>query len=117
MKHRGHQIELVGRENVDGINHYVLRLTLKDGYTTSLYVDPNSWLITRRRDVRPLHVDVDPTPTTIELRNSDFREIAGVKFPFATTDADLTTGKVIESTTVKSIKVNPPFDPTILENR
>jgi hypothetical protein len=115
MKHRGHQIELVGRENVDGINHYVLRLTLKDGYTTSLYVDPNSWLITRRRDVRPLHVDVDPTPTTIELRNSDFRELAGVKFSFATTDTDLTTGKVIESTTVKSIKVNPPIDPTIFE--
>jgi hypothetical protein len=115
MKHRGHQVELVGRENVDGINHYVLRLTLKDGYTTSLYVDPNTWLITRRRDVRPLHVDVDPTPTTIELRNSDFREIAGVKFPFATTDTDLKTGKVIESTTVKSIKVNPPIDPTIFE--
>jgi hypothetical protein len=115
MKQRGHQVELVGRENVDAINHYVLRLTLKDGYTTSLYVDPNSWLITRRRDVRPLHVDVDPTPTTIELRNSDFREIAGVKFPFATTDTDLKTGKVIESTTVKSIKVNPPFDPTIFE--
>jgi hypothetical protein len=115
MKQRGHQIELVGQENVDGINHYVLRLTLKDGYTTSLYVDPNSWLITRRQDVRPLHVDVDPTPTTIELRNSDFREIAGVKFPFATTETDLKTGKVIESTTVKSIKVNPPIDPTIFE--
>jgi len=115
IKQRGHHVELVGRENVDGINHYVLRLTLKDGYTTSLYVDPKSWLITRRRDVRPLHVDVDPTPTTIELLNSDFREIAGVKFPFATTDTDVKTGKVIETTTVKSIKVNPPIDPTIFK--
>jgi hypothetical protein len=62
-----------------------------------------------------LHVDVDPTPTTIELLNSDFREIAGVKFPFATTDTDLKTGKVIETTTVKSIEVNPPIDPTIFK--
>jgi hypothetical protein len=54
------------------VNDYLLQPTLGDGYVTTLYVDPNSWLITRRRDVRPLHVDVDPTPTTIEQRMSDF---------------------------------------------
>jgi hypothetical protein len=115
LKQRGHQLELLGREKIEGLNYYVLRLVLSDGYTTTLYVDPQTWLITRQRDVRPLHVDVDPTPTTIELRNSDFREIAGVKFPFATTDTDLKTGKVLESTTVKSIKLNPPVDPAIFE--
>src|SRR5205814_946231 len=77
LKQRGHRLELVGRETIDGANYYVLRLTLSDGFTTSLYIDADSWLITRRRDVRPLHVDVDPTPTTNELRNSDFRWIAG----------------------------------------
>jgi len=28
-----------------------------------------------------LHVDVDPTPTTIEQVSSDFRDVNGVKFP------------------------------------
>jgi hypothetical protein len=109
---RGHRLALVGREKIDGIDYYVLRLTLRDGYGTTLYVDPNSWLITKRRDVRPLHVDIDPTPTTIEQRSSDFRTVAGVQFPFASAEIDLKTGKVLESSVIKEIKVNPPIEPT-----
>jgi hypothetical protein len=115
LKQRGHQIELVGREKVDGTDYYVLRLTLSDGYTTTLYVDPQSWLITRRRDVRPLHVDVDPTPTTIEQRSSDFREVAGVRFAFASTEIDLKTGKELERAKINHIQVNPPLDESIFK--
>ncbi|HEV3244539.1 MAG TPA: hypothetical protein VGZ31_09015 [Chthoniobacterales bacterium] len=115
LKQRGHQIELVGREKIEGINYYALRLTLSDGYTTTLYVDPQSWLITRRRDVRPLHVDVDPTPTTIEQRSSDFREVSGVRFAFASTEIDLKTGKQLETAKVSTIKVNPPLNESIFE--
>jgi hypothetical protein len=86
---------------------------MNDGYTTTLYVDPRNWWITRRRDVRPLHVDIDPTPTTIESRFFDFRNVGGVLFAFAGTDTDLATRKVLETTTVRSIKVNPQFDATI----
>src|SRR5438045_4355633 len=43
LKKRGDRLELVGREKIDGIDYYVLRLTLSDGYTTSFYVDPDSW--------------------------------------------------------------------------
>jgi len=115
LKQRGHQIELVGREKFDGTDYYVLRLTLSDGYTTTLYVDPQSWLITRRRDVRPLHVDVDPTPTTIEQRSSDFREVAGVRFAFASTEIDLKTGKELERAKINHIQVNPPLDESIFK--
>jgi hypothetical protein len=115
LKQRGHQIELVGRERVEDVGYYVLRLTLNDGYTTSLYVDPQSWLITRRRDVRPLHVDVDPTPTTIEQRMSDYREVAGGQFAFASEEIDLKTGKELERTRIKSIKVNSPIDQSVFE--
>jgi outer membrane lipoprotein-sorting protein len=109
FKGRGHRIELGERENIDGIQYYVLRLTLNDGYSTTLYVDPKTWLITRRRDVRPLHVDVDPTPTTIEQRSSDFRTISGVQFAFASGETDLQSGKVLETTQVRSVKINPPL--------
>jgi len=115
LKRRGHRIELDGRQKIDGINYYVLRLTLSDGYLTTLYVDPKNWLITRRRDVRPLHVDVDPTPTTIEQRNSDFRTIGGVKFAFASSETDLQSGKVLETTVVRSVKINPALAPSMFE--
>jgi len=115
LRARGHSIKSLGREQIEGIDYYVLQLVLDDGYAISLYVDPNSWLVTRRRDVRPLHVDVDPTPTTIEQVSSDFRDVNGVKFPFATTETDLKTGKVLESTLTKSIKVNPALLPTFFD--
>ncbi len=57
--------------------------------------------------LRPLHVDVDPTPTTIEQRMSDVRKVSGVTFSFANREVDLKTGKVLETTTVRAITVNP----------
>jgi hypothetical protein len=115
LKQRGHQLELAGREQIEGINYYALQLTLKDGYRTTLYVDPNTWLITRRRDFRPLHVDIDPTPTTIEQRSTDFRTVSGVQFAFANSETDLKTGKVLETAQIKSIKINPPIAPTFFQ--
>ena len=115
LKARGHTMKSMGREQIDGVNYYALQLILSDGYSISLYVDPNSWLITQRRDVRPLHVDVDPTPTTIEQVSSDFRTVNGVKFPFATTETDINTGKVLESTTTKSVKINPTLPATFFD--
>jgi hypothetical protein len=115
LKSRGHQLELIGREKIEGTDYYALRLALADGYNTTLYVDPTSWLITRRRDVRPLHVDVDPTPTTIEQVSSDFRQIAGVQFPFLSIETDLKTGKELSRATIRTIKVNVPLDQTIFE--
>jgi len=115
LRQRGHRIDLIGREKINGVDYYALRLTLDDGYVTTLYVDPRSWLITHRRDVRALHVDIDPTPTTIEQRMSDFRKVAGVWFPFANTETDLKTGKVLETTTIRTITVNPKIDEAIFE--
>jgi hypothetical protein len=115
LRQRGHQVELAGREKIDGISYYALALTLKDGYRTILYVDPTSWLITRRRDSRPLHPDIDPTPTTMEQQSSDFRAVSGVQFPFANSETDLKTGKVLETAKIQSIQINPPIDPSFFE--
>jgi hypothetical protein len=95
LKARGHRIELAERENIDGIQYYVLRLTLNDGYSTTLYVDP--------------------TPTTIEQRSSDFRTISGVQLAFASSETDLQSGKVLETTVVRRVKINPPLIPSIFE--
>src|SRR3954447_20736499 len=37
MRQRGHRLDLIGTETIDGINYYALRLTLSDGYATTLY--------------------------------------------------------------------------------
>lgn len=113
MQKRGHRLSLTGREKIDGTDYYVVRVFFADGYDCSLYVDPQTWRITRRRDVRALHPDVTPTKTTIESRKSDWRRVDGVWFTFASEDVDLKTGKVLETATMKDIKVNPTIDPAI----
>jgi hypothetical protein len=111
MRQRGNQLELVGRETIENVNYYVLRLAFFDGFTTTLYVDPQTWMVTRRRDERPLHPDVDPTPTTIETTMRDFRKVGNRMFAFASTDTDLKTGKTLETATMSEITVNPPIPP------
>src|SRR5262245_26349204 len=106
---RGNKLALVGRESVDDIDYYVLRLKFSDGASTTLYLDPRTWLITRRRDVRPLHPDLDPTPTTIETKMTDFRKVDNLVFSFASTDTDLKTGRVLEKVMVREITLNPPI--------
>ena len=113
LQKRGHRLELRGREKVDGTDYYVLRLVFADGYESSLYVDPETWRITRRRELRALHPDVDPTRITIESRKSDWRQVDGLWFAFASEDIDLNTGKVLETSTIKETKVNPTIDPAI----
>lgn len=115
LRQRGHRVELAGREQVGKVNYHVLRVTFADGYNTSLYLDPELWLITRRRDVRPLHPDVDPTPTTIESTMSDFRRVGDLLFPFKSTDTDLASGKTLETATVRSITLNPALEPGVFE--
>jgi hypothetical protein len=115
VRQRGNKLELVGRAMVEQINYYVLRLAFRDGVETTLYVDPNSWLITRRRELRPLHPDIDPSPTTIETTMSDFRKVDGLLFAFGSTDTDLRTGKVLEKTTARSILLNPVVEAVFFE--
>jgi hypothetical protein len=109
LRRRGNQLELVGRETVERISYYVVRLTFADGFGTNMYLDPNSWLITRRRDVRALHPDIDPTPTTIETVSTDFRKVGQLVFAFASTDTDMKTGKVLEKSITREITLNPPI--------
>ena len=115
LPNRGHKLSVADREQIAGTTYYVIKLTFSDGYTTSLYINPNTWLITHRRDYRPLHVDIDPRPTTIESVFSDFRSVNGVQFSFKSVDTDLQTGKVLETATVKQIVVNPQIEDSVFD--
>lgn len=115
MQKRGHRVEMAGREEIDGVNYYAVKLIFADKYTTTLYIDPATWLITRRRDVRALHPDQDSATTTIETRSSDFRQSAGVLFAFINSDVDISTGKELEKTVIKGVNVNPPMDEKIFD--
>jgi hypothetical protein len=109
----GHRLELLDREDVAGVDYYVILMTVDDGFQIRYYIDPATFLITRSRVRKALHPDIDPTPTTIETVWSDFRVVAGVKLAFRETQMDLATGKLLETTTLLAVLPNPTLDDSL----
>lgn len=109
MRARGHQLRLRGRELVDGTNYHVVELRLDDGFSTYLYVNPSTYLIDRMRDIRALHPDADPMTRWIEQRYEDFRTVNGTMLAFKSSQVDLRTGQVMQTTTVLEVTTNPPL--------
>ena len=109
----GHKLEYIGREAVAGVDYYVLKLTLSDGFETYRYINPDTWLIERGRDFRAFHPARGDKQTWIETVWSDYRPVEGVQRPFLSVNTDLVTGTWQATNTVRAIKVNPPLDPAI----
>lgn len=109
MRRRGHRLELTGRESIDGIDYYALLLTLDDGFESRYYVHPETWLIERERQLRALHVDVDPAPEWIETSYSDFRPVDGVLYAHRQVERRIASGEVLSTGTIKAIRLNSPL--------
>jgi hypothetical protein len=110
LRGRRAKVEWVRDERVDGIDYAVIAVQLPDGFRTEFYENTRTGLLTRQREQRPLHPDVDPTPITVETRDEDFRHIAGLRFPFHSQTIDLDHGKLLQDVMVKKITLNPRFD-------
>lgn len=113
MQANGHRLQYTGRETLGGVDYYVLKLTLSDGFETYRYVNPDTWLIERGRDYRAFHPAVNDKKTWVETVWSGYRPVAGVMRAFTSVNNDLTAGKPVASQTVTAFKVNPGFDPAI----
>ena len=76
---KGHSVEYLGTEDVDGSAAYKLRVDRKDGDTQILYLDPDYFLEIRIETVS--HVRGTEETTVADL--GSYRRVAGVWFPFA----------------------------------
>jgi hypothetical protein len=103
----GNKLAFAGRETIEGINYYVIRVDLKDSYQTFLYIDPNSWMIARRRDFRANHPDLNPAKQKLETQYSDFRRVNGIANAFLQHQIDLSNGKITQVQIVDRMEYNP----------
>ena len=106
---RGHVLSLDGRELLDGVDYYVVRVVMKDSYETYLYINPTSWMIDRRRDFRAFHPDIDPKKAYAEKRYGDFRKVDGIVSAFSEKQVNWKTGEEVNSTVVRGMAYNPQF--------
>jgi outer membrane lipoprotein-sorting protein len=113
MESLGHKVTLEGRETVDAINYYVVKVTLSDGFSKFYYIHPENWRIERSRDLKALHPNLDPAKKWTESRYSDFKMQDGVLRPFRSDDYDLKSGQKIQTTIIESFTTNPKIDPSV----
>lgn len=101
---KGHKVELLGKDEVDGQPAWKLKVTRKDGFEETWYLDPSTGLELARFD------------TTLDLPEakerwtwySDFRTVEGLVIAHRQ-DQEYSIRHV--SLTVEKVQVNPEIDP------
>jgi hypothetical protein len=111
LHRRGHVLASAGRESIGDTDYHVLTLRLDDGFEVRYYLHPETGLIERDRQLRALHVDVDPLPQLIETEYSDYRRIRGVLFPHRQVERAVSTGEVLATVTILSVRINRTPEP------
>jgi outer membrane lipoprotein-sorting protein len=103
-KAKGNAVELVGKDDVDGAPAWKLKLTLKNGDVSYVYIDTETGLNvkeTSKRKQQGSEIEIDSYLT-------NFKPVEGVLFPFAIENK--VQGKSMGQFTIDSVKANVPFD-------
>jgi hypothetical protein len=76
---KGTQVALEGTEKVDGRDTYRLKLTMKDGHSTHVWIDAKTFL-EAKIEAAPRRLDGVEHP--VEVYMSDYRDVNGLQIPF-----------------------------------
>jgi len=116
-KDKGHVVTLEGTEPAGAGGLFKLKVVTKGGAIRYIYLDPNTYLEVRQSG----RVALGPDPKTREMRYNDvvfnfseFKDVNGVKFPFAI-DEERTGGGITQSfaTFTEKIELNVPIDDSV----
>ena len=111
----GYSLELLEPAQLEDGPYYTLKITSATGPSEYHYLDPETFLATRQRDIRALHPDIDPTTRWTEDRRSDFREVDGMVWSFRSDKRDLNTDEIIQTTQLERVAINPAIKADFFE--
>ena len=103
-KTKGHTVELLGKESVEGTDAYKLKLTLKTGTVRTIYIDADNFMEIKndgKRMVRGTEIEFEGTM-------GDFKPVAGVMYPYSMENSAKGHPEK-QKLTVDSIAVNVPL--------
>jgi hypothetical protein len=92
---KGHKVELLGKEDVEGTECYKIKAILASGKEITFFIDPASSMIIRTKETRKFNGQ----DTELQTDFSDYKAVEGVKMPYSITQQ---FGTVL----ISSIKVN-----------
>jgi len=104
-KEKGHQVEYVGKEDVEGTPAYKLKVTKKNGDVVNVYIDAESYMeIKNAGKVKVRGQEIEGQTTF-----GDFKKVDGIVYPFSIEQkaAEGPGGMVI---TISKIELNPTLD-------
>jgi hypothetical protein len=115
---KGTRIESDGTEKVEGRDAYKLKLTLKSGVVTHVWVDAQTFLETK---VQGQNRRLDGTDHPVEVYYRDYRDVNGLKVPFVLETRVLPVTRTAggfrdtpvppERVVIEKVSINPEFDP------
>ncbi len=109
-KSKGHQVELLGKEKIEGTDAYKLKLTLKNGDVQTIYIDADSFLEIKEETKRT----VRGSEQVFESAIGDYKEVNGIVFPFAI-ESGVKGGQEKQKLTIEKIELNVPTDDSIFK--
>ena len=104
-KAKGHKVELVGKQKIEGTDAYKIKITKKNGDIENVYLDADAFLEIKsdgKRNMRGSEVEFETT-------TSDYKEVSGLMFPFSIefgAKGQMQKAKL----TITKIEVNPKID-------
>lgn len=107
---KGHKVEYMGQEPVEGSPAHILKVTLKNGQGKLMYLDVDSHLMVKQTSKRKIREREIETETYF----SDYREVGGILFPFALEQGMkgmAQRGKIV----VDKMELDAPVDPASLK--
>ena len=109
-KSKGHQVELLGKEKIEGTDAYKLKVTLKNGDVQTVYIDADSFLQIKEVQKRTIRGTEQQTESSI----GDYKEVNGIMFPFAIESAVTGTDQK-QKITISTVELNVPADDSLFK--
>jgi len=78
-KAKGHTVELLGKEDVEGTSAHKLKATLKNGNVITYYIDAETFLVLKEESKRT----IKGTEVEGESSVGDYKQVEGLTMPFA----------------------------------
>ena len=108
VRDRGAGVTLVGAVTEVERSEWQIHVVMADGFERDYFIDQSTHRLTRQRDHRAFHPDVDPTPVTVETRFEDPEWVGGVLVFMREEQTNPDSGESLGTTRVQSVEFNIP---------
>lgn len=104
-KEKGHQVELIGKESVEGTDAYKLKLTRRDGDVEYIYLDTDSYMEIKVEGKRTIR----GTEFEGETVYGDYKQVNGLMMPHSI-ESGAKGSSQKQKIMIEKIEINPPIE-------